>query len=103
MFQKSQSTTTSLTSQTQTYVTAQENLDSTEDRNIEPSTLDEQSQSTITETSTSGINSAPSFRQEIQNTTFVVGQSAQLKCIVAGNPQPQVEWFVDGDLIVSNK
>uniref|UniRef100_A0A914P7W1 Ig-like domain-containing protein n=1 Tax=Panagrolaimus davidi TaxID=227884 RepID=A0A914P7W1_9BILA len=100
---KSQSTTTSLTSQTQTYVTAQEGLDS-EDRFHDPSTVhDEQSQSTITETSTSGINQAPSFRQEIQNATFVAGQSAQLKCIVAGNPSPQVEWFVDGDLIVSNE
>uniref|UniRef100_A0AC35GS36 Ig-like domain-containing protein n=1 Tax=Panagrolaimus sp. PS1159 TaxID=55785 RepID=A0AC35GS36_9BILA len=101
---KSQSTTTSLASQTQTYVTAQEGLDSEDRLFQEPSTVhDEQSQSTITETSTSGINQAPSFRQEIQNATFVAGQSAQLKCIVAGNPSPQVEWFVDGDLIVSNE
>uniref|UniRef100_A0A914YBH0 Ig-like domain-containing protein n=1 Tax=Panagrolaimus superbus TaxID=310955 RepID=A0A914YBH0_9BILA len=100
---KSQSTTTSLTSQTQTYVTAHEGLDYSEDPIHEPLTLDERSQSTITETSTSGINQAPSFRQEIQNATFVAGQSAQLKCIVAGNPSPQVQWFVDGDEIQSNE
>lgn len=97
---KSQSTTTSITSMTpsttQQYYTALEEQLTSEDK----TTIDEQTPSV---TETSDVGTLPSFKKEIEDTVFVIGEPAQLKCIVIGNPTPQVEWYVDGDLITSNK
>ena len=85
---------------TQQYYTALEEQPQSEDK----TTVDETTPSVVTEpTLSSEINAPPSFKQDIKNSTFIMGEPAQLKCIVVGNPTPQVNWFVDGDLITNNE
>ncbi|KAI6211373.1 Immunoglobulin I-set domain protein [Aphelenchoides besseyi] len=45
---------------------------------------------------------APRFRLGLANATFRNGRAAQLKCIVIGIPNPEVRWYVDGDVITEN-
>ncbi|KAI1714221.1 immunoglobulin i-set domain-containing protein [Ditylenchus destructor] len=54
-------------------------------------------------TSSAESGLAPVFREGLNDVEFVARQSGQLKCVVTGNPQPEVTWFVDGDPIVESR
>uniref|UniRef100_A0A7E4VJ05 Ig-like domain-containing protein n=1 Tax=Panagrellus redivivus TaxID=6233 RepID=A0A7E4VJ05_PANRE len=98
-----QSTTTE-----QPYFTAREDHTVTEEKTAEGADVtlpddNEETPSFTEATSMSEMNSPPSFRQDIADSVFTVGEPAQLKAIVIGNPQPEVKWFVDGDEIHADK
>lgn len=45
----------------------------------------------------------PVFHDHLNNTEFIVGEKAQLKCVVTGVPTPEISWFVDEDKIINDK
>uniref|UniRef100_A0A8R1HQD1 Ig-like domain-containing protein n=1 Tax=Caenorhabditis japonica TaxID=281687 RepID=A0A8R1HQD1_CAEJA len=68
--------------------------------NFNDDPLTEVSQSLATESS--AAPQAPKFLRKLVNCFGRIGEPIQLKCLVAGMPQPEVEWTVDGDPIVPN-
>lgn len=67
----------------------------------EPPRTDDTSQLITTEISEHGQK--PVFRKQLEDSTLIIGQGGQLKCIVSGIPPPEVAWFVDGDQIVESE
>ncbi|VDM15696.1 unnamed protein product [Wuchereria bancrofti] len=51
------------------------------------------------ESSSTGLFQVPKFIKTLENTTAIVGQCHQFKCIVSGTPAPVIRWYVDGDII----
>ncbi|PIC27588.1 hypothetical protein B9Z55_019795 [Caenorhabditis nigoni] len=62
--------------------------------------LTEVSQSLATESS--AAPQAPKFLRKLVNCFGRIGEAVQMKCLIAGMPQPEIEWTVDGDPIVPN-
>ncbi|NP_001346724.1 Ig-like domain-containing protein [Caenorhabditis elegans] len=67
---------------------------------IEDEPFTEVSQSLATESS--AAPQAPKFLRKLVNCFGRIGEPVQLKCLIAGMPQPEIEWTVDGDPIVPN-
>uniref|UniRef100_A0A915PVQ5 Ig-like domain-containing protein n=1 Tax=Setaria digitata TaxID=48799 RepID=A0A915PVQ5_9BILA len=59
----------------------------------------ELSSASWSESSSAGLFQAPKFIKTLENTTAIVGQFQQFKCIVIGAPTPTIRWYVDGDMI----
>nr|CDQ05432.1 Bm6219, isoform k [Brugia malayi] len=60
---------------------------------LEPSSI------SWSESSSTGLFQVPKFIKTLENTTAIVGQCHQFKCIVSGTPAPVIRWYVDGDVI----
>ena len=45
----------------------------------------------------------PYFKKELENCFVVEGGTAQFKCRVKGNPEPEIQWYKDNEKIVSGK
>lgn len=46
---------------------------------------------------------APNFSQPLQTVEVIEGTEATLKCMVTGNPEPNIAWFKDGDTVAEEK
>ena len=69
--------------------------------NAEDEPFTEVSQSLATESS--AAPQAPKFLRKLVNCFGRIGEPVQLKCLIAGMPQPEIEWSVDGDPIIPNE
>lgn len=69
--------------------------------NVGDEPMTEVSQSLATESS--AAPQAPKFLRKLVNCFGRIGEPVQLKCLVAGMPQPEIEWTVDGDPIMPNE
>jgi len=45
----------------------------------------------------------PKFNQTLNDRTVKDGESVTLKCVVAGDPEPQIEWSKNGSIVHSSK
>ena len=65
--------------------------------------IDAETSQSLEESSSAIGNQPPKFFRQLQDSSAVVGNTAQLKCICMGTPTPDFVWRVDGDEIKPNE
>uniref|UniRef100_A0A2C9KMU6 Ig-like domain-containing protein n=1 Tax=Biomphalaria glabrata TaxID=6526 RepID=A0A2C9KMU6_BIOGL len=42
------------------------------------------------------VQAKPYFMQELQNVELGINETAEFKCLAAGDPRPSIEWYING-------